>query len=309
MVVGETANQVVGELLLDTGSEINQELVTLVKSVCTIVEFHPHDVEEYENRRSPRVPDVLHVVFAAVGMFTYSQEHGISPAPGNLRHTHNQVFAGTRIADDRLSPFDSIVNRHPIAFFGRKEIFFDLDSRIKRPHRFPHLFHRGAYHVDFMRIRVEDHKRVHLVRIQELNDALFEIASRASVGLQCSGHVIINDNGAFRTIFEIAVVPYGMNRTVIIVAIKLLTVNDIVTSVLDFRKILGLGRHVNDIFLVDVPVHVFIEKAHQILAGLSRGLPTDKPVRDKYSPSLAVHMPVDRKRDPGLLQFQPQNLR
>ena len=100
-----------------------------------------------------------------------------------------------------------------------------------------------------------------------------------------------------------------MQCSVFVLAIQFLTVNNLVTTILGFCEFFSLSRHKNNIFAMDIPVHVRIKEFQQIFASTTRGLPTNKSIRNKNSLNMTIYKSVDSKRNFGMLQFIPYTLR
>ena len=144
-----------------------------------------------------------------------------------------------------------------------------------------------------MRIRVEDDKRVHLVRIQELHDAAFEILEGFPVRVERVGNIVVDDHGALRAVLEMAMVAHRMDGTVCILAAQLLAVDDLVAATFEFRELGSPGRNVDGIFRVNVPVHVRVEKADDVFSRGTGNMQAHKPVRNEDCPDAAAGKLVD----------------
>ena len=139
MIVRESTDQIVWEMFFEACCKIDQEFVSLIKSVGAIEQFHSDDVKEDDSRGSAHLDDIFFVMTAAnasiflvrkpgqrvkvtVSVFTDSQEYGFLAVPGNLGYAHNQVFPGAGAPDNEFTLFKNFVKRNLGEFLFAEEI-------------------------------------------------------------------------------------------------------------------------------------------------------------------------------------------
>ena len=160
-----------------------------------------------------------------------------------------------------------------------------------------------------MSLGIDNDKRLYAVIVQKLNQAVIKFITEILARIKSRGHIVVNNNCTFRAIIQNTMVTLSMQRTVFVLAIQFLTVNNLVTTILGFCEFFSLSRYKNNVFAMDISVHVRIEELQQIFASTTRGLPTNKSIRNKNSLNMAIYKSVDSKRNFGMLQFIPNPLR
>ena len=65
MIVRESTDQIVWEMFFEACCKIDQEFVSLIKSVGAIEQFHSDDVKEDDSRGSAHLDDIFFVMTAA----------------------------------------------------------------------------------------------------------------------------------------------------------------------------------------------------------------------------------------------------
>ena len=79
-----------------------------------------------------------------------------------------------RVSENGLAFFKNIINTNLTLFAISKEILFEFDSRIKGPYRIPNTFRRGADHINFVRLCINDNEGLYFIRIQKFNKAVIK---------------------------------------------------------------------------------------------------------------------------------------
>ena len=284
MIVRKTGNQIIRELFLEACGKMDQEFIAPVKTICAIVKFHPDNIKEDNRRVATLAPDTVRKVFTAdaaifhirkprqrikvtVRLFANAEEHGVFLVPLDKGRPKNQVAARTGVRQNFFALFKDIVNGKRMGNIRLEEEFFKIDARLELFRRNPDFFNRRADHVNFMRLRIDNDKRIHQVRIQKFRKIVRTVRTFFVNGLDSLGHIIIIDDRIFGAILQVTMVSRGMECVVIVFSVKFLPIVNIVVSTMCFGKILGLGNNIHKVFTMDILVHIRIEIVNHLFTG------------------------------------------
>ena len=223
-------------------------------------------------------------------------EDGVLAAPLDQTRLEYQVAARARVRYQHLALFQHFFDGDKLGFIGVKKVVLEGDTRVERLHGFPDLFHGGAHHVDFVGFGIHDDEGLDLVGVQEAYEPILEFQAGVLGPVHSIGHVAVDDHGVVGTA-HVLVVPEGLHRTVLVLAVELFTVDGVIGGCPRLSELLGPRGHEHDVLGMYVLVHVRVEIVQQVLSRGPLALPAHEPVGDEHRLGATAYQLVDREGD------------